>query len=328
MANWDDVCTDPRITLASAEAHLEASSTLTYLAGDVTVVASGGSSGQRGVFAWGWEDLAQAQAVYIRWLANLPQPVGEPVRVMIGAAGFHHLTTCLITTFPLPGSGITKLPATMPLDQIVAELNALQPTNFGAYSSIAHALALEALAGRLQIKPVGVSTTAEPLLPEARAAINEAWGTDALNIYGTSEVSAIAQGCGQSPAMHLNEDAVIVEVEDGRILVTSLINRTLPLIRYEMTDEVTLLDETCPCGSPFRLIADVHGRADDWFEYPSGAKVHPHGHPVRADQDPGHHGVPGASDRERRGCRRARDGTGGHRGARPPDHRVARALRG
>jgi phenylacetate-coenzyme A ligase PaaK-like adenylate-forming protein len=165
----------------------------------------------------------------------------------------------------------------MPLDGIVAELNLIRPNALGAYSSIAHALALEALAGRLHIEPVGVTTTAEPLLPEARDAIREAWGVDALNVYGTSEVSVVAQGCGQSPAMHLNEDAVIVEVEDGRILVTSLINRTLPLIRYEMTDEVTLVGEPCPCGSPFRLVADVHGRADDWFEYASGARVHPHG---------------------------------------------------
>jgi phenylacetate-coenzyme A ligase PaaK-like adenylate-forming protein len=53
-------------------------------------------------------------------------------------------------------------------------------------------------------------------------------------------------------------------------------NPTLPLIRFEMTDQVELLDGACPCGSAHRLIADVDGRMDDVFEYAGGVMVHPH----------------------------------------------------
>jgi phenylacetate-coenzyme A ligase PaaK-like adenylate-forming protein len=34
--------------------------------------------------------------------------------------------------------------------------------------------------------------------------------------------------------------------------VTILYNQALPLIRYELTDEITLIDRVCPYGSPTR----------------------------------------------------------------------------
>ena len=50
----------------------------------------------------------------------------------------------------------------------------------------------------------------------------------------------------------------------------------MPLIRYEITDEVTLLDEPCACGSVHQRIADIEGRNDDTFVYGDGVSVHPH----------------------------------------------------
>ena len=57
--------------------------------------------------------------------------------------------------------------------------------------------------------------------------------------------------------------------------VTPLFNHVQPLIRYELTDEVTLIGEPCPCGSVLRRIDDIQGRADDVFTYPNGGAVHP-----------------------------------------------------
>jgi phenylacetate-CoA ligase len=47
------------------------------------------------------------------------------------------------------------------------------------------------------------------------------------------------------------------------VLLTNLVNRTQPLIRYQLTDLVTLAAEPCPCGRPFRLLQAVDGRNDD-----------------------------------------------------------------
>jgi phenylacetate-CoA ligase len=57
MAHWDAIVTDPRLTLETAEAHLElvASDGPSYLFGKYQVVTSGGSTGRRGVFVWNFE---------------------------------------------------------------------------------------------------------------------------------------------------------------------------------------------------------------------------------------------------------------------------------
>jgi phenylacetate-coenzyme A ligase PaaK-like adenylate-forming protein len=87
--------------------------------------------------------------------------------------------------------------------------------------------------------------------------------------------------------MHLSEDLLIVEPVDeagrpvatgersAKLYLTNLFNRDLPLIRYEITDEVTIETEPCLCGSAHRCVADVQGRLDDVFLY-NGRRVHPH----------------------------------------------------
>jgi phenylacetate-CoA ligase len=88
--------------------------------------------------------------------------------------------------------------------------------------------------------------------------------------------------------MHLTDDLVIVEAVDAdgdpvpagvrshKVYVTNLFNPLMPLIRYEISDEVTLLDEPCVSGSVHQRIADIEGRNDDTFDYGGGVSVHPH----------------------------------------------------
>jgi phenylacetate-CoA ligase len=87
--------------------------------------------------------------------------------------------------------------------------------------------------------------------------------------------------------MHLCDDLVIVEPVDrngvrvlagmrtDKILLTTIANPTLPLIRYEVDDQMTFESRRCACGSAHQLIEDVQGRLDDIFKY-AGASVHPH----------------------------------------------------
>lgn len=85
----------------------------------------------------------------------------------------------------------------------------------------------------------------------------------------------------------MTDDLVITEFVDAddrpttdpdainRVLVTSLFGRTLPLIRYELTDIPVPKGEPCSCGANFPLISDVKGRADDSFDYAGGVRIHP-----------------------------------------------------
>src|SRR4029453_3405765 len=76
-------------------------------------------------------------------------------------------------------------------------------------------------------------------------------------------------------------------VRSDKVYVTAISNPTLPLIRLELTDQVTFLDTPCACGSAHQLIADVEGRLDDLFSYPGGQVVHPHVFGAQLRRDPG-----------------------------------------
>ena len=93
MAHWDEIVTDPRLTLELVNDHLQTITTDTYLFDEVHAVASGGSSGRRGVFAWGWEAWASASVCLIRWpmrhvMTHHPEAMAEgpPVLAMLSAS--------------------------------------------------------------------------------------------------------------------------------------------------------------------------------------------------------------------------------------------------
>jgi len=176
----------------------------------------------------------------------------------------------------------------LPVAEIVAGLNQWQPAMLLGYPTALALLAAEARAGRLRIVPRRVIASSEPLLPETRQALEQAFGAPVANMYGTSEAGPMAVGCWRGTGMHLCDDLVIVEPADqdgrpvppgtasARVYVTAPANPVLPLIRFELTDQVTVTGTACPCGSAHTLIADVQGRLEDAFRYPGGATIHPH----------------------------------------------------
>ncbi|HTN81726.1 MAG TPA: hypothetical protein VMK16_18815 [Acidimicrobiales bacterium] len=292
MTNWDRIVTDPRLTLDAVNQHLESITTDAYLVDEYHAIASGGSSGQRGVFVWGWEPWLTAFVSTVRWSARYamkhPEVMGQPVVVALVAADAPtHMSSALPQTFATPGVAAHRMPVTQPMATTVAQLNAIQPTQLRGYASALAQLAREQLAGRLQIAPFTIAPDGEPLLPEMREAMERAWGAPVGGYYGTSEACTTAASCFMGAGMHLSDDLVLVEPVDAqgrpvapgelsdKILLTNLYNPVLPLIRYEITDRVRLLREPCPCGCAFRRIDDVEGRLDHVFRY-GDVVIHPH----------------------------------------------------
>jgi phenylacetate-CoA ligase len=52
-------------------------------------------------------------------------------------------------------------------------------------------------------------------------------------------------------------------VTGSKILITSLTNKVLPLIRYELSDMVSIADGVCRCGRPYARIASIEGRREE-----------------------------------------------------------------
>lgn len=292
MANFDAIVTDPRLTRARVDAHVAGLTSDAYLLDEFHAVASGGSSGVRGVFVWGWDAWAEVflaarrrQFADAATSTDLDRP---PVIMLVAADNASHFTSANPQTFRSDFPPAHRFPVTLPLSEIVDGLNRANGTHLAAYASMLGALAAEARAGRLRIAPRRVMSTAEPLLPEVRAAVAEAWGAPVANMWGTSEGGIMGLGCFRAEGMHLHDDLLVIEPVDAhgdpvpagtrsaKVYLTNLYNPLLPLIRYEITDEVTPLDAPCPCGSAWRRIADIQGRLDDAFRYAGGVTVHPH----------------------------------------------------
>ncbi len=264
MANFDEIVTDDRLRLDVVEDHLEA-----LTAADVAAY------------------LGTVRHM-LRELAAWPKGAHPPLAAMIGSGTATHMMYAAGRTFSTPQLGTRAFAVAQPVQELVAGLGDCQPDLLFGYASALHTLAREARAGRLRIAPRFVISTSEPLLPEMREELEQAWGVPVLNYYACSEAGAVAISCHRGGDwLHLADDLVIVEPVSSRghpvppgeradkIYITNLFNHTLPLIRYEVTDEVTLLDEPCRCGSGHQLIADPQGRLDDTFDYGKIA-VHPH----------------------------------------------------
>src|SRR6266498_866916 len=294
MDNFDQISTDPALRLADLQAYLERPDAGPKFGSRYWVAATSGSSGRKAVIpstAAEWSAVIWSYGRASEWTGVRAGP-GHPVRMaVVSSATPWHQSARVAASVHSPFIATERLDAGWPLDEIVTRLNALRPDVVVAYASMARTLAAEQVAGRLRISPRAVNSSSEVLTPEARMMAERAWQVPPFNVYAATETGGIAAECRYHHGMHLFEDLVIPEVVDNayrpvpaghpgdRLLVTVLFSRTIPLIRYEMTDRVTLATQPCPCGLPLRLLDSIEGRTDDVLALPAAGggtvRVHP-----------------------------------------------------
>jgi phenylacetate-CoA ligase len=289
LEHFDEIVTDPRLRRDLVEAHLIDLRDDAYLLDRYHAFASGGSSGRRGVFVYGWDAWATCAAGILRWRVSWQRSLGLDHLVMASVSAGHatHMTSAMMSTFSSPRLALHRFPVTLPLSEIVEGINALQPDVLHGYPTAMRLLALESRAGRLRISPRRIAVGSEPLLPETRQLLAATWGVTVENVYATSEAGGVAGTCPEGLGLHLNDDLVIVEPVDtdgrptpvgelsAKVYLTCLYNLDLPLVRYELDDQVRVLAQPCGCGSAMTAIEDVHGRSNDSFRYDNGVVVHP-----------------------------------------------------
>ena len=155
-----------------------------------------------------------------------------------------------------------------------------KPTLLQGYASILAELALFVQRKHLRMPSTikGVFSTAEVLYDWQRAAIESVFSCTVFNQYGSREVPNIGLQCTHGN-FHIFSDLVKLESMpvDGehRLLVTSLTNRVMPMIRYELGDLGRLREGQCSCGSPFPMMALDVCRRNDLIVTPAGRKIYP-----------------------------------------------------
>jgi phenylacetate-CoA ligase len=175
------------------------------------------------------------------------------------------------------------------MDEFVRLLNAFKPQVFRAYASAAFFFAqhIENFGRRLTCQPRGVITSADPLYPEHRLVIERVFGCPVFDRYGCREVGGVlASECEAQAGLHTCAEHFILDVvrpdltpcepgESGEVLVTSLTEQAMPLIRYAIGDyAVAEVQDHCPCGRGLPRLRNIEGRVSDVFRFPGGTLVH------------------------------------------------------
>jgi phenylacetate-CoA ligase len=291
MDHFDDLISDRVLTREAAERVLAAThGEPRPLPGGYLCMATGGSSGQRGIFAYDPASVAEFVSLIFRTrlaalgLASTDRPVQLPrvTFAMVGAASAVHGTVFVPSMLAGTPVRFVSAPVSLPVAEIVGRLNELQADGVFGYPSMLARLAAEQQAGRLRIEPRLINCTAETLQPEFRTAIKEAFGAPVFNTFASTEGLFGSSGPDDT-AITLATDSCIVELVDAdnrpvppgtasaKVLITNLFNDVQPLIRYELNDSFTRQPDDARHGHPR---VTVQGRADDILRY-GQAEIHP-----------------------------------------------------
>jgi putative adenylate-forming enzyme len=235
--------------------------------GEYNVELSSGTSGSKGIYVFS----ARERATYGAMIAarnGVPRDV-FPVRAVlilrVDSPSLGKINTARIS--------LRVLLLDTPIAEMVRALNDIAPNVLAGQPWVLQALACEQRAGRLRSRLGAVIPVAEVLDPQVRDELIATFGAPIRELYQASE-GIIASSCRHG-RLHVNEDFVVVQLYDEagrparggepchRMVVTDLYRYTQPVVRYELNDMIELDDQPCPCGSVFRVVRRIHGRADD-----------------------------------------------------------------
>jgi phenylacetate-CoA ligase len=178
MERFDDLVCDRRLTLAAVEAHLDGLTRDELLGGRYRAMATGGSTGRKGVFVADRAEWRQYLAGFFRWNHHVGLAPRLPrLRVAsIAAARPLHMTYRMAASIDVGLYRVLRMEAATPLAAMVEALNRHQPQFLYAYGSVLGLLAAEQLDGRLRISPTAIASSGETHTDELRDAIRAAWG--------------------------------------------------------------------------------------------------------------------------------------------------------
>lgn len=165
----------------------------------------------------------------------------------------------------------------------VDRINDVRPVQILAYVEAAYELARFIEQEGLTVhSPRSVMTSAGTLFPHMREVIERVFQTRVFNRYGSREVGDIASECQCHCGLHICPLTQYVEIvrpdgaasapeEIGEVVVTSLVNYAMPLIRYKIGDLAAWASCNCSCGSSWPLLQEVSGRVNSVIRTSKGS---------------------------------------------------------
>lgn len=129
-------------------------------------------------------------------------------------------------------------------------------------------------------------TMSESFPDDVRQGIKEMFDCPVVSRYSNQECGLISQQCHLGTEYHVNTASFYVEILDldkdvpvedgtlGRIVVTDLYNRAMPMLRYD-TGDLGVMSHECECGLHGKVLKRVEGRRSDFIRATNGGLLSP-----------------------------------------------------
>lgn len=248
---------------------------------------TGGSTGEPVKLIQDWEYFQKGQAVamlFDSWtgtFVGLPKVLlwGSERDLLVGKetiktrVGRYFRNECWLNTFRVTESDM--------LDYIQV-INKIRPVHILAYVESIYELSRFIERKGLEVySPRAIMTSAGTLYPHMRDVIERVFRTPVFNRYGSREVGAIACECEAHKGLHVSPLTHYVEIvredgsptapgEVGEVVVTSLVNYAMPLVRYRIGDMAAWAENDCSCGRKWPLLKVVSGRINSIIKTKEG----------------------------------------------------------
>lgn len=215
---------------------------------------------------------------------------GTLVLLTDGAAKMGGRPVVELASWSLPAPALRKSgkqfkinPALRVGDQ-VREIRKLSPAYIQTRPSQLNLLVKECQAAGTRFDGLRAIFCLSEVVPDTlRQACHDVLGATLVECYSCAEMGYLALQCPDTGKLHVQSETVRVEVlradnalcaigEIGRVVVTSLHNYAMPLIRYELGDEAEV-GAACACGRGLPVIEKIVGRTQDYLILPSGDPI-------------------------------------------------------
>lgn len=163
------------------------------------------------------------------------------------------------------------------LDWLIAE----NPDYLLTHPTNLHALVTRA--AERGVRPANLRETrtfGEMLQSDLRERVRQAWGAKLTDNYSAEETGYIALQCPETEHYHIQSENLLVEIlnphgepcepgETGEVVVTTLHNFAMPLIRYRILDHAEV-GAPCVCGRNLPALRRIAGRRRNMIVLPDG----------------------------------------------------------
>jgi phenylacetate-CoA ligase len=172
------------------------------------------------------------------------------------------------------------------IDEQVRWLAAENPDYVLSFATNLQALASRSLELGVRLPRLKQARTyGETLSPETRDIVRKAWNVGIVDSYSSEELGYIALQCPEHEHYHMQSESLIVEVldadgapctpgETGQVVVSTLHNFAMPLLRYASGDYAEV-GGPCVCGRGLPVLKRIVGRQRNMLRRPDGVRYWP-----------------------------------------------------